>query len=113
MTTFIVQYWLEFLFGIFSMGMVAWCGRLHEKLKQRQAEQDALKEGMKAILHDKLFQICNTYLSLGYIPVENSEEILDNAKMIYEAYHGVGGNGTGTAIYERFAKLHIRNPKPM
>lgn len=108
MADFIIKYWLEFLFGIFSSATLLWCKRLQSKLKMKQAEQDALKAGMMAILHDRLFCICNKYLSLGYIPVEKSEEILDNAKMIYDAYHGIGGNGTGTTIYEKFKMLKIR-----
>lgn len=109
MLEFIAKYWLEVLFGLFASGLLTWSRNLQKKLKVKQVEQDALKSGMIAILHDRLFCICNKYLSLGYIPVEKSEEILDNAKMIYDAYHGIGGNGTGTTIYEKFLKLHIRN----
>lgn len=108
MASFIIEYWLEVIFGIFSASMLAWCKNLQKKLKQKQTEQEALKAGMIAILHDRLFDICNEYLALGYIPADKSEEILDNAKMIYDAYHGIGGNGTGTIIYEKFLKLHIR-----
>ena len=27
---------------------------------------------------------------------------------MYEAYHGLGGNGTGTAIMEELRRLHIQ-----
>lgn len=27
---------------------------------------------------------------------------------MYEAYHGLGGNGTGTAIMEELKRLHIQ-----
>jgi hypothetical protein len=109
MWNFIVTYWLEVLFGILSAILIGWVKNLQNKLKQKQSEQDALKSGMIAILHDRLFGICTKYLSLGYIPVDESEEVLDNAKMIYDAYHGIGGNGTGTAIYEKFEKLKIKS----
>lgn len=110
MREFVIEYWLEVLFGVLITVLGTWCKRLQKKLKQRQAEQDALKEGMKAILHDKLFQICSTYLSLGYIPADEAEEILDNAKIVYDAYHGIGGNGTGTTLYERLTSLPFRSP---
>lgn len=109
MWDFILTYWLEVLFGILSAILIGWVKNLQNKLKKKQAEQDALNSGMIAILHDRLFEICTKYLSLGYIPVDESEEILDNAKMIYDAYHGIGGNGTGTAIYEKFENLKIRS----
>lgn len=106
---FIIEYWLEVLFGVFSAGMVAWCKSLQKKLKQKQTEQDALKEGMKAILHDMLFQICEKYLALGYIPVEDSEEVLARAAVLWNAYSGLNGNGTGEKVYTRFTNLPIKN----
>lgn len=109
--SFIIKYWLEFLFAAFGGIMVAWCKKLQAKLKQKQKEQDALQQGMIALLHNQLKLLCNQYLSLGYIPVEDATEILDDVRKLYEAYHGIGGNGTGTTIYEKFKALPIKNPK--
>lgn len=91
----------ETLFTLISGGIIVWCKDLSKKKK-------ALKSGLLAILHDRLFSICNQYLAMDYIPVEKSEEILDNAKIIYDAYHNLGGNGTGTTIYKKFMKLQVR-----
>ena len=33
---------------------------------------------------------------------------LERASTMYEAYHGLGGNGTGTAIMEELRRLHIQ-----
>lgn len=106
---FVVEYWLETLFAGLLAILGEWCRRLTKKLKHKQTEYDALKVAMVAILHDKLFDICNCYLALGYIPADKAEEILDNVKMIYEAYHALGGNGTGTLIYEKFLALKVRS----
>ena len=76
--------------------------------KKRMSEQEAIKDGMIAILHDRLFQSCNQYLEMGYIPLDKAEEILDNLKIIYDAYHSLGGNGTGTEIYNRTIKLPLK-----
>ena len=104
-----INYWLEVLFGLLCSITAVWCKTLQNKLKQKQAEQDSLKAGMIAILHDRLFNICGGHLTLGYIPSDEAVETLDNARMIYEAYHGIGGNGTGTDIYERFKNLEIKS----
>ena len=108
MKQFILQYWLEVIFGAIASIAVLNCKRLRGRITRKRAEQEALKAGMVAILHDRLFQLCNNYLALGYIPVDKSEEILDNINIIYNAYHCLGGNGTGTDIYNKFKKLHVR-----
>ncbi len=101
-------YIAESLFTLISGAIILWCKNLSNKIKERKLEQEALKSGLLAILHDRLFQLCNHYLAFGYIPVDKSEEILDNTKILYDAYHNLGGNGTGTAIYEKFLKLHVK-----
>lgn len=107
---FIIKYWLEFLFGGLCTILGLWCKSLQSKFKIKQVEQDALKEGMKAVLHDLLFQICEKYLALGYIPVQDSEEILARAKVLWKAYSGLNGNSTGETVYTRFTGLPIKNP---
>lgn len=108
--TFVVKYWLEFLFAAFGTIMVAWVKKLQAKLKQKQIEQDAIVEGMKAILHDMLWQICEKYIDLGYIPLNELEKLKKREKMIYKAYNGLNGNSTGTDIHEAFNKLPFKNP---
>lgn len=108
MADFVLRYWIQFIFGIIITVLSGWCGHLSACIKQRKNEQEALKTAMIAILHDKLFQECSRYLELGYIPVQKSEEILDNISMIYEAYHTLGGNGTGTDVYNKFKSLKIK-----
>lgn len=105
---FIFEYWVQFAFGAIITAIGGWCAHLNSSIKQRREEQEALKTAMVAILHDRLFQICNNYLALGYIPVDKSEDILDNAKIVYEAYHTLGGNGTGTDVYNKFKSLKIK-----
>ena len=109
MTEFIIKYWLEFLFGIIITILTACYNKIKSKLDKTEAEYNALKQAMVAMLHDRLYQSCTYYLTLGYIPVEKAEEILDNLKMIYDAYHALGGNGTGTEIYTRFKALPIKS----
>lgn len=99
MTEFIQQYWLEFLFGL-AVTVLTFCyNRLLKKLK----EQEAIKKGLIAILHDRLFQA-------GLYFIEKEEitlTALHNIEGIYVAYHELGGNGTGTEIYERVKELPI------
>lgn len=108
MAEFIIKYWLEFLFGIIVGILTACYNKIKNKLNKTEDEYNALKQAMIAMLHDRLYQSCTYYLTLGYIPVGKAEEILDNQKMIYDAYHTLGGNGTGTEIYNRFRSLPLK-----
>ena len=108
MIDFIVKYWLEFVFGVIVAILTAYYNKIKVRLNKTEDEYNALKQAMVAMLHDRLYESCAYYLTLGYIPVEKAEEIMDNLKMIYDAYHALGGNGTGTEIYMRFKKLPIR-----
>lgn len=48
---------------------------------------------------------------MGYIDTDG----LDNVGVIYRAYHGLKGNGTGTNLYKRICALPIKEgdePRP-
>ena len=108
MKAFILKHLVEFILGA-AVGCLSLCyKKLTFMLKKRTTEQEAIKSGMIAILHDRLFAECNKYLSVGYIPLEKAEEVLDNLKILYNAYHSLGGNGTGTDIYNRTRKLPLK-----
>lgn len=99
MKEFIVSYWLEFLFGLAITGLTFCVNHIRKKLN----EHEYVKEGMVALLHDRLFQSGMYYLNKGEISVSE----LQNFEDLYKAYHNLGGNGTGTEIYERVRDLNL------
>lgn len=99
MTEFVLKYWLEFIFGLAVTGLTFCYNKLLKKFK----EQDSIKEGLIAILHDRLFQSGMYFIGKGEITIT----ALDNIEGIYMAYHNLGGNGTGTEIYERVKELPL------
>jgi hypothetical protein len=109
MTEFIIKYWLEFAFGVVVAILTTGYNKIKTELNKTEDEYNALKQAMIAMLHDRLYQSCTYYITLGYIPIEKAEEIMGNLKLIYEAYHALGGNGTGTEIYLRFKDLPMRS----
>ena len=100
MMEFILQYWTEALFGLAITGLSV----AYNRLKKRFKEQDALKEGVVAMLHDRLYQSCMYFIEQGEIPIS----ALKNIERMYKAYHNLGGNGTGTEIYERVTELELK-----
>lgn len=66
-------------------------------------EQKALKKGVKAILHDRLYQSSRYYIKQGWVDLDG----LTNLQFIYESYHELKGNGTGTNLFERIKALPL------
>ena len=100
MLEFIVKYWLEFFFA----GVLALLGAGYRKLDLTLKEQGKMKEGILAILHDRLYQVCRFYIHQGWIDVES----MKNVEYLYDSYHDLGGNGTGTELYNRVNSLPIK-----
>lgn len=100
MAEFILKYWLEVIFGIAVAGLTFCYNRLTRKFK----EQEAIKDGLVAILHDRLLQSGLYFIEKNEITVS----ALHNIEGMYVAYHNLGGNGTGTEIYERVKELPIK-----
>lgn len=100
MVEFVVKYWLECLFGVVTAALT-WG---YKRLAKRVREQEAIKEGVLAILHDRLFQAGRYHILQGYISLEE----LKNVEYLYRSYHALGGNGTGTEIWERIKDLPLK-----
>ena len=105
MIDFVKEYWLEALFtGALSL-LSLLTKRLYNKLKQELTTQKLLKEGMIAILHDRLYHLCTKFIEKGEITVDE----LENLEYLYKSYNNLGGNGTGTALFNRCKDLKIVN----
>lgn len=104
MWEFIVKYWLEVLFSAAVAAFGAAYRSLAKRLKAKSAEDTAIKEGLLAVLHDRLYNECTAWILRGFITVE----ALKNIEYLYRAYHALGGNGTGTELYNRVKALEIR-----
>lgn len=100
MKEFVMQYWYEVLSGIVS-AVLAYA---YKKLKRRVDKQKLIETGMLAILHDRLYQLGREYIERGRVTLEE----LKNMEYLYESYHELGGNGTGTEIWERVKNLPVK-----
>ena len=107
MPEWIVRYWGQWLFGVAAAVLAAVYRRLAAKLKKHTAQEDALRQGLLAILHDRLYGRCSEYLAAGAI----GAQALQHLDCVYSAYHALGGNGTGTQLYRRVQALPIRTEK--
>lgn len=74
------------------------------KVKEEQKTLKALNKGVRALLWERLNNIYEYALWQDGLTVDERH----NAENIYNAYHALGGNGTGTKLYEAIENLPIR-----
>lgn len=77
------------------------CGWLLKSHKREAARDRAMETGLRTLLRAELLEIHAKYVPLVYIPLE----VMEEADRVYQAYHSLGGNGTGTKIYEELKAL--------
>jgi hypothetical protein len=97
---YIQSHWVEWLFAVLYTGLVL----LTAKVKVHWKELKALKDGVVALLYDRLYQGCKYHIHNEEI----TESELKNMEHLYKAYHALGGNGTGTELYDRVKKLPLK-----
>lgn len=76
-------------------------------VKLKNSSYKLIKDGVIAILHNKIYTLGKQYIAQEYISVE----ALDDFEHLYKAYHALGGNGTGTEIYKRVKELPMKQRK--
>ena len=103
MIEYIKEFWLEALCTLVLSGLGFSVKYLWQRVKKEHEEQTAIKKGVLALAHDRLFQACKHFIGKGTIGLDE----LRNIEYLYAAYHELGGNGTGTELYGRVRKLPL------
>lgn len=84
--------------------LAAIVGALTARLKTTRETDRAMEKGMRSLLRVQLIQLHETYV-VGN--AQMSYEIKDQVQQLYEAYHALGGNGSGTRYYEELMNEKI------
>lgn len=92
---FMVPTILSAIIASFSVGGVVW---------KRMTSNNRQDDMLLALGRYRLVSECEIILAQGYITPTQYEMLT----ALYKAYHGLGGNSVGTALYERAIKLKIR-----
>lgn len=95
----------EYLVQLFSvvLNIVLLYGfkRYIDKQKDTEKRQNAIENGLRSLLRDRIVRTCISYTKQGHVPVEELEIVTD----MFEAYKELKGNGATEAIYKRFLTL--------
>ena len=76
-------------------------------LKSKRMKYKIIEDGLICILHNMVYNQGKEYIRVGDITVEDMKDY----EYLYNTYHSLGGNGTGTEIYERVKDLPIRQER--
>lgn len=100
-----MEYASEIILALVILVLTAKYKDVTDKLDKKEKKDHALEDGVKSILHYLLYRECQRCLDTKQVSTEELKEI----EHIYDAYHDLGGNGTGTALYNRILALPIEN----
>ena len=85
------------------------CGNDHTELvkiiTKIQDDNKAQSMGLQAVLKDLLKIRYLEWIGKGYAPMDARDDL----ERMYQAYHGLNGNGTITELRSRFMRLPIEN----
>lgn len=91
---------LRWLIPFICCGFITWIGGYHGKNK-------AMREGLRSLLRSEIIRAYEKYTERGYCPIYAREPLTK----VYEAYHAMGGNGTGTKFYNDTMDLPSSLPR--
>ena len=97
MESYLIQIFSVVLNIILLYGFKSYIG----KQKETEKRQNAIENGLRSLLRDRIIQSCFKYTKQGHVPIEE----LDNVTSMFQAYQDLNGNGAAEAIYKRFLTL--------
>jgi len=72
--------------------------------EKRDAEHAALMAGMRELMRSQLYDMHTRYVVHGD-PMPYDEK--ERAESVYRTYHSLGGNGTGTHVYNELMSAYV------
>lgn len=93
--------WLGPVLSASALVLVALIEARATRERKRAKGQNAMVDGVQALLRDRIIQAHNHYAEKGHIPVYGMENVL----AMYKAYHELGGNGTVTKLVDDLREL--------
>ena len=91
----------KFLGQIFNALAGAIITLLWTMFRAKKRENDALKEGVQALLRDRIIQAYNHYSDKGWIPIYAMESI----EACYKSYEELGENGVIDNLMRQLREL--------
>lgn len=98
---YVDAHWVEWLFMVISALLGLGYHRLSKQLADEKVKNEAIQDGIQALLRDRIIQSYNHYSDKGYCPIYGKE----NVKRMYDAYHVLGGNDVATQLKDKLLAM--------
>lgn len=99
--SFIGAHWVEWLFAIISGILAAGYRSIAKRMTEEKERNEAIAEGVQALLRENIVSNYNRYLDKGYCPIYAKE----STKRVYKAYSALGGNDVATSLYKKLLEM--------
>jgi hypothetical protein len=73
--------------------------------KENERRQNAMERGIRSLLRAELVRAHSKWMPRGYCPLETKEYV----SRTYDAYHNMGGNDIGSAMYHDLMELPVNS----
>lgn len=101
MIAYIQDNWIKWVFALL-LAILGWGHKqVMKQLAVEKAKNDAIAEGVQALLRDTIVTNYNKYSSRGYCPIYVKESV----RRAYNAYAALGGNDVATSLYRKLLDL--------
>ena len=71
----IAAYWMQWACGLLAAAMAALWRWAAKRLAAQRKDSEALKAGVKAVLHDRLWQAHKQYMAQGWCSLEDKKNV--------------------------------------
>lgn len=99
--SFIAAHWVEWLFAFATAVLSLGYRSISKRLQEERKKNEAIAEGVQALLRENIVSNYNRYLDKGFCPIYAKE----SAKKIYAAYRQLGGNDVATSLYNKILAM--------
>ena len=99
--TYIQAHWTQWLFAAISAGLALAYRGIAARLKEEQAKNKAIADGVQSLLRESIVENYNRYSDKGFCPIYAKESI----KRVYQAYSNLGGNDVAHELYQKILRM--------
>lgn len=98
---YVASHWVNWLFCAITALAGLGYRNVTKKLQEEKARNEAIAEGLQALLRESIVGNYNKYKDKGFCPIYAKESV----KSVYSAYHKLGGNDVATSLYDKILKM--------